>query len=134
MEEIMEISTKPYLVRAIHEWCVDCGFTPYVAVKVDASVNVPMQFVKNDQITLNISHGAVSGLVINNDAIVFRARFGDTTREIYFPIENIIAIYARENGQGIAFEVSPEKADASPPDKDPEPPKKERVRSFSIVK
>ena len=131
----MEVSPKPYLVRAIHEWCSDCGFTPYVLVKADASVNVPGQFVKDGQITLNISFGATAGLVISNEAVAFRARFEGVTRDIYFPVENVVAIYARENGQGIGFEVSKETAvNEPPPDKDPEPPKKERVRSFSIVK
>ncbi|MFC3110596.1 ClpXP protease specificity-enhancing factor [Undibacterium arcticum] len=98
-------STKPYLLRAIYEWCTDSGFTPHIAVAVDAGTRVPMQFVKNGQIVLNISFGATSGLKMDNDAVLFNARFGGVSREIYVPIDNVLAIYANENGQGMAFEM-----------------------------
>ncbi|NHZ92485.1 ClpXP protease specificity-enhancing factor [Massilia sp. CCM 8733] len=101
-----EISTKPYLLRAIYEWCTDNGFTPYLAVKVDAATTVPMEFVKKGEIVLNISFGATSGLKMDNDAIQFHARFGGVSREIYVPVQNVLAIYGNENGQGMAFEVS----------------------------
>ena len=101
-----EISTKPYMLRAIYEWCTDSGFTPYLAVKVDASTTVPLEFVKKGEIVLNISYGATSGLKMDNDAIHFRARFGGVSREIYVPVHNVLAIYANENGQGMAFEVT----------------------------
>ena len=101
-----EISTKPYLLRAIYEWCTDSGFTPYIAVKVDASTTVPMEYVRKGEIILNISFGATSGLKMDNDAINFRARFNGVSREIYVPVNNVLAIYAQENGQGMAFEVS----------------------------
>lgn len=101
-----ESSTKPYLLRAIYEWCTDNGFTPYLAVLVDAQTRVPMQFVKNGEIVLNISFDATSALKMDNDRVHFSARFGGVSREISVPIENVIAIYARENGQGMAFEVS----------------------------
>ena len=101
-----ESSTKPYLLRAIYEWCTDNGFTPYLAVLVDAQTRVPMQFVKNGEIVLNISFDATSALKMENDVIRFSARFGGVSREIIVPIENVIAIYARENGQGMAFEVA----------------------------
>jgi stringent starvation protein B len=100
-----EVSTKPYLIRAIHDWCTDAGFTPYVAVAVDASVRVPQEFVKNGEIVLNVSAPATNRLKIGNDAIEFQARFSGTPREVYVPIERVIAVYARENGQGMAFEV-----------------------------
>ena len=100
-------STKPYLLRAIYEWCTDNGFTPYLAVLVDAQTRVPMQFVKNGEIVLNISFDATSALKIDNDVIHFSARFGGVSREIVVPVENVIAIYARENGQGMAFDVAP---------------------------
>ena len=100
-----EISTKPYMLRAIYEWCTDSGFTPYLAVKVDAATTVPMEYVKKGEIVLNISYGATSGLKIDNDAIHFRARFNGVSREIYVPVHNVLAIYANENGQGMAFEV-----------------------------
>lgn len=111
-------STKPYLIRAIYEWCTDAGFTPYVAVAVDESVRVPHEFVKNGEIVLNVSSLATNRLKIDNEAIAFQARFGGVPREVYVPIERVIAIYARENGQGMAFEVPralPAGADAAPP-------------------
>jgi stringent starvation protein B len=98
-------STKPYLLRAIYEWCTDNGFTPYIAVLVDAKTRVPMQFVKNGEIVLNISFEATSGLKMENDFIHFSARFGGVSRDIEVPVDNVIAIYARENGQGMAFDV-----------------------------
>ena len=101
-----EISTKPYLLRAIYEWCTDSGFTPYIAVKVDGATTVPMEYVRKGEIILNISFGATSGLKMDNDAIHFRARFNGVSREIYIPVHNVLAIYANENGQGMAFEVT----------------------------
>ena len=101
-----EISTKPYLLRAIYEWCTDSGYTPYLAVKVDSATTVPMEYVRKGEIILNISYGATSGLKMDNDAIHFRARFNGVSREIYIPVHNVLAIYANENGQGMAFEVN----------------------------
>ena len=101
-----EISTKPYLLRAIYEWCTDNGFTPYIAAVVDGQTRVPMEFVKNGEIVLNISFNATSGLKLDNDVVRFSARFGGVAREIIVPVENVVAIYARENGQGMAFEPS----------------------------
>ncbi|SOY51749.1 ClpXP protease specificity-enhancing factor [Cupriavidus taiwanensis] len=100
-----ETSTKPYLIRAIYEWCTDNGFTPYIAVFVDASTNVPREFVKNNEIVLNVSFDATSGLDMGNEWITFSARFGGVSRKIDVPVENVLAIYARENGQGMAFPV-----------------------------
>lgn len=98
-------STRPYLIRAMHEWCMDHGFTPYVSVLVDASVRVPKQFVQDGQIVLNISTDATGSLVIGNDFIDFKARFGGVPQDISVPIERVQAIYAKENGQGMAFPV-----------------------------
>ncbi|MDE2428964.1 MAG: ClpXP protease specificity-enhancing factor [Burkholderiales bacterium] len=100
-----ETSTKPYFMRAIYEWCTDNGYTPYMAVKVNSAVRVPMEFVRGGEIVLNISFGATSGLKMDNDAVAFKARFGGVSREIYVPVENVQAVYASENGQGMAFEV-----------------------------
>jgi stringent starvation protein B len=100
-----EPSTKPYLLRAIYEWCTDAGFTPYVAVAVDETVRVPVEFVKNGEIVLNVSALATNRLKIGNDAVEFQARFGGVPREVFVPINRVIAIYARENGQGMAFDV-----------------------------
>lgn len=108
-----DISTKPYMLRAIYEWCTDSGFTPYLAVKVDAGTTVPMEYVKKGEIVLNISFGATSGLKMDNDAVHFHARFGGVSREIYVPVQNVLAIYANENGQGMAFEVGNAGADSA---------------------
>ncbi len=96
-------STRPYLIRALYEWCSDNGFTPYVAVRVDDSVQVPREYVKDGEIVLNISYDATSALQLGNDFIEFKARFGGQPREIIVPVGRVIAIYARENGQGMAF-------------------------------
>jgi stringent starvation protein B len=101
-------STRPYLIRALHDWCTDNGFTPYVAVYVDRSVQVPMEYVKNNEIVLNVGFEATSGLKLGNDFIEFKARFGGSAREIIVPVDHVVAIYARENGQGMAFPVPTE--------------------------
>jgi len=107
------LSTRPYLIRALYEWCSDQGFTPYVAVKVDASVQVPREYVQGDEIVLNISMDATSGLKLGNEFIEFKARFGGKARDIMVPMDRVMAIYARENGQGMAFPVSaPEDSEA----------------------
>ncbi len=98
-------STRPYLIRALHDWCTDNGFTPYLAVYVDRSVQVPMEYVKNNEIVLNVSFEATSQLKLGNEFVEFKARFGGSAREIIVPIDHVIAIYARENGQGMAFPV-----------------------------
>ena len=98
-------STRPYLIRALHDWCTDNGFTPYIAVFVDASVQVPMEYVKNNEIVLNIGFEATTALKLGNELIEFKARFGGSSREIVVPVDHVIAIYARENGQGMAFPV-----------------------------
>jgi stringent starvation protein B len=101
-------STRPYLIRALHDWCTDNGFTPYVAVFVDDAVQVPMEHVKNNEIVLNIGFEATTALKLGNEFIEFKARFGGSSRDIAVPIDHVIAIYARENGQGMAFPVPTE--------------------------
>ena len=100
-------STRPYLIRALYEWCTDNGFTPYVAVAADDSVQVPREYVKDGEIVLNISFDATSSLKLGNEFIEFKARFGGIAREIVVPMGRVIAIYARENGQGMAFPSAP---------------------------
>jgi stringent starvation protein B len=114
-----EISTKPYLLRAIYEWCGDSGFTPYIAVKVDGATTVPMEYVRKGEIILNISFGATSRLKMDNDAIQFHARFNGVSREIYIPVHNVLAIYANENGQGMAFEVNTTASEMPEPEAQP---------------
>jgi stringent starvation protein B len=106
-----DISTKPYLLRALYEWCTDNGFTPYIVVSVDAGTRVPMEFVKDGEIVLNISFEATGNLKMDNEFITFKARFGGVARELEIPVDNVSAIYARENGQGMAFEVVRHDAD-----------------------
>ncbi|MBU6194448.1 MAG: ClpXP protease specificity-enhancing factor [Burkholderiales bacterium] len=96
-------STRPYLIRALHDWCTDNGFTPYLAVHVDETVDVPREYVKNNEIVLNVGFEATSGLQLGNDLIEFKARFGGVARDICVPVDHVVAIYARENGQGMAF-------------------------------
>jgi stringent starvation protein B len=105
MNALDSTSTRPYLIRALYEWCTDNGFTPYVAVLADDTVQVPREYVKNGEIVLNISFDATSSLKLGNDFIEFKARFAGTAREIIVPVDRVIAIYARENGQGMAFPV-----------------------------
>ena len=108
-----EKSTKPYLIRAIHEWCSDSNFTPYLSVKVDANTRVPMDYVKNGEIVLNVSYDATHRLTIGNDLVQFSARFNGVSRECSIPVEAVLGIFARENGQGMFFEAAP--AAAAPP-------------------
>ena len=105
MNALESTSTRPYLIRALYDWCTDNGFTPYVAVLVDDTVQVPREYVKNGEIVLNISFDATSSLKLGNEFIEFKARFAGTAREIMVPVNRVIAIYARENGQGMAFPV-----------------------------
>lgn len=106
-------STKPYFLRAIYEWCADQGFTPYISVQVDAQTLVPRQFVRDGHIVLNLGADAVQNLHMGNDLITCQARFGGVAQSLSIPVGNVAAIYARENGQGMAFEVGVAKADVS---------------------
>ena len=123
-------STKPYLLRALHEWCCDNGFTPSISVFPDATARVPREFVRDGQITLNIGLEATGHLMIANEGISFQARFGGVPRDIAVPIRNVLAIYAKENGAGMAFEPDGESRDGMTEDlktpaesgSEPEPP------------
>ncbi|MDT8989541.1 ClpXP protease specificity-enhancing factor [Curvibacter sp. APW13] len=108
-------STRPYLIRALYEWCADNGLTPFIAVAVDGTVSVPMEYVRDGEIVLNISMDATSGLLIGNDAIEFKGRFGGVARDLYVPIHRVLAIYARENGQGMAFPLQPAEGGVTAP-------------------
>ena len=100
-----EVSTKPYFIRAVYEWCSDCGYTPYLSVKIDDRTRVPVEYVKNGEIVLNASLNATRNLTINNDVIQFSARFDGVSREVSIPVDRIQGIFARENGQGAFFTV-----------------------------
>lgn len=99
-------SSKPYLIRALYEWCVDNGFTPHLLVIVDGQTRVPKEHVRDGKIVLNVGALATDKLRMTNDHIEFLARFGGAARELYVPIHAVAAIYARENGQGMSFEVT----------------------------
>ena len=137
-----EKSTKPYLIRAIYEWCTDNGYTPYVAVVVGERTVVPNEYVKDGQIVLNVSFDATSGLKMGNELIEFAARFGGVAREISVPIERVAAIYARENGHGMGFEVVDVKVEHRPDAKvdnptaatAPERPKNDGKPRLTVVK
>jgi stringent starvation protein B len=133
-----EIPTKPYLLRALYEWCVDNGYTPHLAVKVDSRTLVPTEHVRNGEITLNVSPGAVHKLQMGNELIEFSARFAGVARQLSVPVANVYALYARETGHGMTFEVdlskpaSQAEAESEPvvppaalpaPAEEPEPPK-----------
>jgi stringent starvation protein B len=110
-----DVSTKPYLIRAIYEWCSDCGFTPYLSVRVDDRTRVPVEYVKNGEIVLNVSLNATRNLTINNELIQFSARFNGVSREVSIPVDRIQGIFARENGQGAFFTVEAPAALAATP-------------------
>lgn len=96
-------STRPYLIRALHEWCTDNGFTPYITVQVDETTQVPREHVKDKEIVLNVSFDATSGLKLGNEYIEFKGRFSGIAKDIVVPVNRVIAIFARENSQGMAF-------------------------------
>ena len=98
-------STKPYMVRAIHEWCMDNGSTPHLLVAVDSHTRVPVAYVKNGEIVLNVNYTATKDLLIDNEAISFSARFGGVSQNLYIPMHAVKGIFARENGQGMFFEI-----------------------------
>ncbi len=100
-----DVSTKPYFIRAIYEWCSDCGYTPYLSVRVDERTRVPMEYVKNGEIVLNVSLNATRNLTVNNELIQFSARFNGVSREVSIPVDRVQGIFARENGQGAFFTV-----------------------------
>ncbi|MFE8072783.1 ClpXP protease specificity-enhancing factor [Marinobacteraceae bacterium S3BR75-40.1] len=133
-------SSRPYLIRALNEWILDNGATPYVVV--DASmpgVQVPRDYVANDQIVLNISPSAVKGLVVRNDAVEFNARFGGVPMQVFVPIRAVLAVYAKENGQGMVFGQEPGNPDPEGPGNGPDegqesPPKGGGKPNLKVVK
>lgn len=99
------ISTKPYMLRAMHEWCMDNNLTPHLLVAVNAQTRVPMAYVKDGEIVLNLNYAATKDLHMDNDAVVFSARFGGVSQNMYIPMSAVKGIFARENGQGMFFEI-----------------------------
>ncbi|NYT61612.1 ClpXP protease specificity-enhancing factor [Alcaligenaceae bacterium] len=103
---MQESSTKPYLIRALHEWCTDNGYTPHIVVTVDANTLVPPAHIHDGQITLNIGTLATNQLTLGNDYIEFQTRFGGVTEQLLVPVAAVSAIYARETGAGMGFEIA----------------------------
>ncbi|MGB6008242.1 ClpXP protease specificity-enhancing factor [Castellaniella sp.] len=144
---MQETSTKPYLIRALHEWCTDNGYTPYLVVTVDANTVVPVAHVHDGQITLNISHLATNRLTMGNEYIEFESRFNGAVEHLFIPVAAVSAVYARETGAGMGFEVvasqpypggddaPPETASAaSAPTPDDTPPASPKPSHLKIVK
>lgn len=125
-------STKPYLLRAMYEWCVDNGLTPYLAVAVDRQTRVPASYVRDGEIVLNINYSATKDLRIDNDAVTFTARFGGVPFNVHVPVGAVRAIFARENGQGMYFEPEEQAARTGPEDA-PQPPRGGKP-SLKVVK
>lgn len=139
-------STKPYLIRALHEWCVDNGLTPHLLVAVNAQTRVPMAYVKDGEIVLNLNYAATKDLLIGNEAITFSARFNGESQNLYVPIEAVRGIFARENGQGMFFQVEAnddleldegvvaEDANSEPEGEGPDKPTPPKKPSLKLVK
>ena len=133
-----ELSTKPYLIRAIYDWCADSGLTPYLAVQVDEYTRVPMGYVKDGKIVLNISVDAIRNLHMGNEDISCSGRFGGVSHQIMVPMNSVIGIFAKENGQGLVFQgqnSSPtlnlneeNKMNSGEPPDDPVPPSRPKLR------
>lgn len=117
---MVEISHKPYLIRAIYEWCADAGYTPYLSVRVDEHVRVPLEYVKNGEIVLSVSQQATRNLTIGNDVVQFSARFNGVSREISVPLYAVQSIFARENGRGMSFDAEPPPPEFSTAEKVPQ--------------
>lgn len=117
------ISQKPFLIRAIYDWCNENNFTPYLAANVNKNTQVPNQYVQNGQIVLNISMDATKALLLENDWITFKATFGGTIQDVAIPVGNVLAIFAKENGLGMQFNQE-----------DPPPEKKEKTSGLKLVK
>ena len=138
-----ETTTKPYLIRAIFDWCIDNGYTPHISVVIDKHTRVPMEYVKEGQIVLNLSPSATHGMVMDNHWIQFAARFNGVSRQIEVPIGAVAGIFARENGEGLGFDVIAPSDDTAatpaapvvttPPEEDP-PPSKPTKAKLQIVK
>lgn len=107
-------STKPYLIRALHEWCTDNGLTPHLLVAVNSETRVPMAYVKDGEIVLNVNYSATKDLLIGNEAITFSARFNGVATNLYIPMSAVQGLFARENGQGMFFEIEAEEPPTAP--------------------
>jgi stringent starvation protein B len=136
---VSDVSTKPYLIRAIYEWCLDCGLTPHLAVQVDDYTQVPMNYVNDGNIVLNVSADAVRDLQLGNEEITCGGRFGGVPHQLIIPIGAVVGIFAKETGQGLVFQSqeAPSASVVTSPGSDepptlPQPPRGKP--KFTIVK
>jgi len=137
-------STKPYMIRALHEWCMDNGMTPHLLVAVNEQTRVPAAYVKDGEIMLNLNYTATKDLQIGNEAITFSARFNGVSQNLYVPMNAVRGIFARENGQGMFFqpepeveavaETEPDVIQATPAEGKPEKPPAGKKPSLKLVK
>lgn len=128
-------SSQPYLIRALYDWIVDNELTPYVLVNADNDYSqLPRQYVENGKIVLNLGPSAVDNLELGNDYIMFNARFGGQAMEVSFPVAAVLAIYAKENGQGMVFNETDGDDDNPPPESGPDKPEKSGKPSLKLVK
>jgi len=127
-------STKPYMIRAIHEWCVDNQLTPHLLVEVNPQTRVPMAYVKDGEIVLNLNYSATKDLQFTNEAVSFSARFSGVSNNLYVPIGAVKGIFARENGQGMFFEVQAEDESAVKEQKNKDITNKEKNISPEVKK
>lgn len=133
------LSTKPYLIRAIYDWCVDAGFTPHLAVQVDADTRVPMNYVNDGGIVLNISTDAVRNLQLGNEEIACSGRFGGVPHHLVIPVGAVVGIFAKETGQGLVFQgqdspLTLNTADAGVDGPSPQTPPPRGKPKFTVVK
>lgn len=134
------LTPKPYLIRAIYDWCVDSGYTPYLSVRIGVHTLVPVEYARDGRIVLNIAPSATQGLTIDDVWVRFSARFNGVSRRIEVPIASVESLYARENGEGLSFPVEEDDStvesllvDSAPADEEPEPPKPKKSH-LQIVK
>lgn len=131
-------STKPYLIRALHEWCTDNGLTPHLLVTVNRQTRVPMAYVKDGEIVLNLNYSATKDLLISNEAITFSARFNGAATNLHVPMSAVRGLFARENGQGMFFEIEADEAPQATEDSADKPEEQKQTRqqkpSLKIVK
>ena len=129
-----QLSNKPYLVRALYEWCTDSGLTPYLSVRVNERTRAPMEYMKNGEIVLNISQDATHNLTLGNDLIQFSARFNGVSRELSIPMETVNGIFAKENGQGLFFNDAPKATEQDAGDDSPSPSAPNGKPRLQIIK
>lgn len=129
-----DLSTRPYLIRAIYEWCVDGGLTPYLAVRVNEQTEVPPAYVKDGEIVLNLSAGAVRNLEMGNEFVTCNGRFGGASFDLMVPVEAVIGIFAKETGQGLVFQGGDSQPPPSSTQVDEKPKSAPRKPQLKIVK